>query len=536
MLSNVEIQAQLNKYLLYFPEKQTISNSNITAEKVLSNRSIQRRYNNQLKFDHYDIPISNNLLRILVNQGINIKSKSKWLNAAIVETNKTKEELESFEVVKKVVPISKYKSSKFKSYDAFSYFSNVNRKNEEWEAIQDQIIGIKYLHDKGIMGENILIAFFDSGFNGFQNISYFSHIFNENRVVGTFDFWDNTNYVYGKSDHGTMVASIISSNVENSFVGFAPNAYFAFAITENTSIESIEEEFYYAAACEWADSLGADIISASLNYMYFDDKKNNYSFADLDGNTTITAKAINIAASKGIIVVVPTGNVYTSSNRHIYTPCDADNAVCVGGADEYKNHDYMSLIGPTADGRIKPDLAALTRKVSYINSYGNLSTFSGYGGTSVAVPQITGLIACLKQAHPTLSNFDIIEALKKSGHQASFPDNLIGHGVPNAFIADSLLSLKDKSNLTSFPEKIINNKNLINVYKDLNFNKLIVKSNCKTNIQFVELYSSYGKIFYKEFLNHESWNIDLSALKQGIFIIRIGLDNEYCLVQKIVNT
>ena len=78
--------------------------------------------------------------------------------------------------------------------------------------------------------------------------------------------------------------------------------------TEDNSSEYPIEEFNWACGAEKADSSGADVISTSLGYATFDDAGLSYTYADMNGNTTMAVMAADLAAKKGILVFVANGN------------------------------------------------------------------------------------------------------------------------------------------------------------------------------------------------------------------------------------
>jgi subtilisin family serine protease len=192
-------------------------------------------------------------------------------------------------------------------------------------------------------------------------------------------------------------------------------------------------------AAELADSIGVDIISSSLGYTTFDDASLNHQYSDLNGHTTLVAKAATMAASKGIIVVVSAGNEGNKPWKYISTPADADSILTVGAIDTSSLVAPFSSIGPTFDGRVKPDLVAVGSGTVVQQSNNDIV----YGsGTSFSAPIIAGLTACLWQACPGKSNMEIIRAIQQSSSQYNSPDNTLGYGIPNYITAlENLLSL-----------------------------------------------------------------------------------------------
>lgn len=319
-----------------------------------------------------------------------------------------------------------------------------------------------------------------------------------------------------------MVASYIAVKESGEFVGTAPDANLLLTITDDIDTETHQDEQNWISAIKWADSLGADIISSSLTYYDFDPGDKDYTYEDLDGETTPIANAADKAARKGMLVVNAAGN-----GGHTYTPCNADSVLCVGGTDSTKSYyEYFASNGPTYDGRIKPDVATQILNVWGITSEG-LSSIH-LGGTSSSTPMISGLAACLMEAHPNKSHLEIMKAIEESGHQSDNPDTLLGHGVPNARIADSILS-----NSTGRKEKqaSIDLKSFPNPFS----NQLIIqRGNDASKVSAVTLYSSIGKSLRRsnDFNKRIRWNVN--DLKEGVYFLRITTKNQGIFTRKLI--
>lgn len=387
---------------------------------------------------------------------------------------------------------------------------------------QNELINIDYLHDRGYTGKGVTIAIFDAGFKGMQTQPFFNRLFSNGQIIETKDYWEDSSYVYHKSDHGTMVASYIAVKESGEFVGTAPDANLLLTITDDIDTETHQDEQNWISAIKWADSLGADIISSSLTYYDFDPGDKDYTYEDLDGETTPIANAADKAARKGMLVVNAAGN-----GGHTYTPCNADSVLCVGGTDSTKSYyEYFASNGPTYDGRIKPDVATQILNVWGITSEG-LSSIH-LGGTSSSTPMISGLAACLMEAHPNKSHLEIMKAIEESGHQSDNPDTLLGHGVPNARIADSILS-----NSTGRKEKqaSIDLKSFPNPFS----NQLIIqRGNDASKVSAVTLYSSIGKSLRRSngFNKRIRWNVN--DLKEGVYFLRITIKNQGIFTRKLI--
>jgi hypothetical protein len=210
--------------------------------------------------------------------------------------------------------------------------------------------------------------------------------------------------------------------------------------TEDVSTEYPIEEHNFAVAAERADSLGVDICSTSLGYTTFDDPVFDYTYNDMNGHTTISAKAANIASRKGMLMVIAAGNEGNNSWHYIATPADADSGFAVGAVDTLGQTAAFSSYGPSSDGDIKPNVASVGKSAVVANSATGMPTFSN--GTSFACPNMAGITTCLWQAFPEANNMEIISTLQQSANNVSTPNDRIGFGIPNAKKAFVILQQK----------------------------------------------------------------------------------------------
>lgn len=297
---------------------------------------------------------------------------------------------------------------------------------------QLSLLHIPPLHDLGYTGEGVVIGVFDTGFD-LENTSCFG----EMTILHRRNFIEGGEDLSGY-DHGTWVLACLGGKVENLYYGPAFGASYVLAKTEITEEETRSEEDYWIAAAEWCDSLGVDIISSSLIYNYgHDNPEEDYTPEEMDGMTSLIAQAAEIAVSRGIVVVNAAGNEGNTSWQIIGTPSDAEHVVTVGGVTipEEGDPDFFtaSSRGPTADGRIKPDVVAPCAGVSVWYHDG----VSQMSGTSFATPLIAGLCALLLEAHPDWSPATVMAALKQSARDLGDPgpDNYYGWGLPDALAA-----------------------------------------------------------------------------------------------------
>ena len=467
---------------------------------------MERRLKQNIPLDEKDYPVSEIYVQNLEDLGFKVLKKSRWLNAvSVYATVNDIMKLQNLPYIVKIQPVTKWKVHKVPVSVLDKTLSNYG--NSE---IQNTMIDMPYLHDKGYTGAGMLIGIFDSGFIKANLHRAFKRVYDNQRVVATYNFVNNDTNVYTLDNHGTYVWSCIASYVPDTMIGTGYDASFILAVTEDVGSETTAEEDNWLAAMEWADSLGVDIINTSLGYNVMDDGI-HYTYQDMDGNTTIITRAADIAASKGILCVIAAGNEGNGSWQKITAPCDADSVLCVGSVNFNRLRSSFSSMGPTADGRIKPDVMAMGGFAAVASS--NLD-FTYSSGTSFATPIITGLVACLWQANPTKSNMEILQAIKNSADRAYNPDTLYGWGIPNAARADSLLKGLPISNEKS---KLFT----IKIYPNPAKNKIYIE-NISLPAQ-IRLYDFTGKLIDEKVIFQNEYEI--KPVSEGWYWLNITMDS-----------
>ncbi len=292
------------------------------------------------------------------------------------------------------------------------------------------MLGLDALFDSGHRGKGIRIAVMDAGFPKVNGMEAFAPIFEEDRYVGGFDAVDGDHYPFHGASHGRSVLSIMATREEGSLLGSAPNASYILCRTEEVGSEYRIEEQNWIAAAEFADSAGADILTTSLSYTTFDDSTQNYTHSDLDGNSTRITRGADIAASRGMLVVSSAGNYGNSSWGTIGAPADGDSVLAVGAVNEDEEVAGFSSPGPSADGRIKPELSAMGEGTAFLGGDGEV--YKG-NGTSFSAPLISGGAASLWSAHPELSAMELQRIIIANSRHPEAPNNEVGFGIPNFF-------------------------------------------------------------------------------------------------------
>ena len=427
------VEAQVNRYMVFFKDKSGTPFNVSTPLNFLSQRAIDRRQNQNIAVVEQDLPVVPSYVTQVQGTGAKVLYKTKWMNGVLVEaTDAQKTALELLACVssvKKVAPGGRpAPSGRVRSSGKF-------KEIEETAVSTDTQLGmlsVNTMHNKGLHGEGMFIAVLDAGFPGANTSSFFEHVFSEGRfdAVTSYDFVSGGSNVFRQHTHGTNVWSIIGAYKQDQFVGGAYKAKFVLFITEHQPTEYKVEEYNWLAAAERADSVGVDIINSSLGYRIFDDPTMNYAASDLNGSAAVITLAAEIAASKGIAVVVSAGNEGNNTPTTIGAPADAEHVLTVGAVTSSRMISSFSSIGPTADNRIKPDVVALGTGVSIISSSG---TISSGNGTSFSCPLMASFVAGLWQEFPDLTVSQLFDLVRSMGHQAASPNNFLGHGIPDYY-------------------------------------------------------------------------------------------------------
>jgi subtilisin family serine protease len=517
-----------DRYAVYFKFKPQPSFALSKPQEFLTQKAIDRRTREGIQADSTDLPISKKYVDAVKAKADYLLYESKWLNAAVLVTTQAKaNEIKALPFVSKVelvgigyldnpnlrlnYPPYLPKEPKKRKEEALS--SREMQLNENTYDFQNQLIGIPEMHEEGFRGKGITIAVFDAGFPGVNTASSLIHLQTKKQIISTRDFvrpW-NTD-VYTDNQHGTNVLSLIASNEPGKMLAGAPDANYILVMTEEVATEYWVEEYNWVRGAEYADSLGVDIISSSVGYWDFDDPTMNYTVADLDGKTTVITKGATIAAEKGILVVNSAGN-YGSGVSSLVAPADAVGILAIGSVNKDLTVSGFSSRGPTGDGRIKPDLAAMGGGTALVRSNGTVG-FSN--GTSFSAPQISALAAGLWEGRPEWTKDQLILNLLRSGSQADKPDNLIGFGVPNFFDAyyGEILSVEGTPESISwkvFPNPMATEDLSIHFGTGLTADFALIDKSGKI-VQEVTLTRNSGK---------EPFRISLHGVRPGFYIVQM---------------
>ncbi len=421
------------KYLVLLKDKANSPFSVSRPQQFLSQRSIQRRQKQNIATLERDLPVNPAYVTQLQQAGAKIWFPSRWLNAVLIEANDAV--LDGVKKLPFVAGVEFNKSLANARVGATAETAQGVGVSKFGAALplygnslaQVQQLDADKMHDAGFHGEGMLIGVLDAGFLNANTVGFLKPLFDEKRVLATYDFVQKETGVYEDDAHGMQCLSIIAATADNQLYGTAYKAQFILLRTEDARTEQRVEEANWLFGVEYADSAGVDVISSSLGYTVFDDPASSYTYADMNGKTTLSARAAQIASETGMVIVVAAGNDGAGAWRYISTPSDAAGALSIAAVDQTGKRASFSSIGPSSDGRVKPDLAARGQGTIIGNPNGLISSGNG---TSFATPLVAGLAAGFWQANPQLTAVQVTDALRKTGSQYATPDAQIGYGIP----------------------------------------------------------------------------------------------------------
>ena len=512
-------EVQKNRYIVFFADKDTTAFSLDQPEAFLSAASIERRRKQNIALDASDLPVNPQYVADLAAAGAEVYYTSRWLNAAMINGDTDSSVYQQLDFVTRVELIKPTRdgsrSKRGSSYGEESPMKSTDREEQLLNMVQNEMLGIDEMHEAGYTGKGISVAVFDGGFKGVDTVSFFRHLYENNQMIPGYDFVGNSPNVYRYGQHGTEALSCIAAYQPDVLEAGAYEANIMLCITEESTSEYRVEEYNWLFAAEMADSAGIDVISTSLGYTTFDDPAMNYSYEDLDGNTAVITRAVNLATSKGIVCVISAGNEGSSRWRYVSPPADAANALAVGAVSSSGDRVSFSSFGPTADDRIKPDVSALGLQTVVVDAGGSVTRSNG---TSFSAPLVAGLTAGVWEALPNLTNLEVIDKIRSAGSQAMTPNNELGYGIPNfsAAIVDPVLATEEKtteSHYQVFPNPIENGSLSIQP----------IGSRTAEEVE-VFVYNSTGQLVLQERYassTDPALSLNMASLGQGVYILHI---------------
>ena len=427
------------KYRISLKDKAATDYSLQKPEMYLSKKSIERRKRQGLEIDSTDLPVCKKYVDAIRKKGVHVLVTGKWDNFVTVSCNDSMliAEIAGLPFVRSTERVWRGVAKRASERDSL-----INKPLRTDSLYGPAITQIKMshadrLHEAGFKGQGMTIAVIDAGFHNVDKIEAMKNI----NILGTRDFVNPEADIYAESSHGMSVLSCMAMNQPNVMIGTAPEASYWLLRSEDEYSENLVEQDYWAAAIEFADSVGVDLVNTSLGYYSFDDPTKNYRYRDLNGHYALMSREAAKAADKGIVVVCSAGNSGSGSWKKITPPGDAENVITVGAVNKYGVLAPFSSVGNTADGRVKPDVVAVGLGSDVMGTDGNLRHANG---TSFSSPIMCGMVACLWQACPKLTAKQIIDLVRQSGDRADFPDNIYGYGIPDLWKAYLNSSSKEK--------------------------------------------------------------------------------------------
>jgi len=432
------------KIWVLFKDKPTTKTAQLQkAETLISEKAMTRRQLRGIKkdIDVSDFSVDARYLNQVKPYALRMGQTSRWLNAvALWIRNKDIPSLTKFSFIKEIRAVGRRMSVPEEQSALLTPKTEHLHKGAGLDygpsAFQLEQIGVTVLHDKGLSGKGVTIAMLDDGFNLYKTHDAFQIL----KVVAVHDFVNNDDTVddpnapANKGTHGTRTLSVLGGYAPGHLIGPAFGASFLLAKTEIDSAEIPLEEDNWVAGLEWAEAQGADIVSSSLGYIDW------YTQQNMDGRTALTTLATVVAEQKGLIVVNSAGNEGFTRDDDVNTliaPADGEFVITAGGVTSDNIYWSVASRGPTIDGRIKPDVSALARN-TYVASPFNPQGYLQNSGTSFSCPLISGAIALLLEAYPSLTPFQVRELIHRSASIAEAPNNEIGYGILNISAAYNL--------------------------------------------------------------------------------------------------
>jgi hypothetical protein len=497
---------------VYFNDKPSSASFLASPLTMLTQRSLDRRTAQNIPLDITDVPVEQSYVtQITAATGIIVMAKSKWLNALHIRgTQINIQALTGLSFVNHVT----YANHSLNPGGRIAQNSNkikaVNKNLEAQVAYnyggsqnQIEMLNGHLLHQQNFTGQGKIIAVLDAGFPGVNTATPFQNLISNNQVLGGYNFPDaNSNY-FTRNNHGSNVLSTMGGFADGQLVGTAPSAQYYLFITEDINSENPVEESYWVEAAELADYYGVDVINSSLGYFDYDNTAYSHQYDDMIGNKTFASRGANMAFNKGIVVVISAGNSGATSEPHIATPADAIGALTIGAVNNLEVYASFSSIGPSFDGRIKPDVCAKGAGTTVASPTGTIYTSNG---TSFSSPVMAGMVATFWSAVPNLTAQQVVNFIRQSADNYSAPTNQKGYGIP-----DFQLALTNALNL----EAIQSNPSFL-VYPNPAENQITFQLENKQK-GIVYMYDVLGQNIVTKEISEKNNSIDIQNLSNGVY-------------------
>jgi hypothetical protein len=516
---------------VYFKDKPNSATFFSNPLSELSQRALDRRTAQGIALDITDVPIYQSYINeVTTSTGITVKAKSKWLNCLHIRGSVA--DINALKLLTSVLRVDfadKSLNVSGKKIAAKLKFKRVNKTlqtlasfNYGGSANQIQMLNGHLLHQQDFTGTGKIIAVLDAGFPGVDTAQPFQRLIANSSILGGYDYVNKNVNFYTGNAHGTWVLSFMGGFSDGQLVGTAPDAQYYLFITEDVTSENPVEESNWVEAAEEADRLGVDIITSSLGYFAFDNPAYGHTYADMTGNTAFASQGANIAFSKGIFVVASAGNEGATVEPHVGVPAEALSVLGIGAVKPDRTYASFSSIGPSFDGRVKPDVMAQGQASVFSDTAGNIVTGNG---TSFSCPILAGMVACLWQALPGKTNQEIKQLITQSADNFNpivKSRTQYGYGIP-----DFSLALSNGLSVSAF------SKSDFVVYPNPTSDSISVTLPEGFESRTLAIYNVLGQKVLEEDISTQSPTVSLKSLNSGIYFYKIE-SNDFSKSGKII--
>ncbi|MEO8666655.1 MAG: S8 family serine peptidase [Ignavibacteria bacterium] len=528
-------------------------------ETYLTQESLDRRKKvkplNAL-VDYTDIPLNNSYLIELQNAGIEIKNKSKWFNRVSCFATKIQvEQLINNDFINKIDLVKTFN----KNPDDIELKRSLPIMQEDYPGNnngidyslnygvsieQMELINVPIAHDSGYKGQGVLIASFDTGFDNLQHPAFDSI---RARGLRTYDFVNHDTNVanqpgqMGEGSHGTETLSLVGGFRPGNLISPAFRSKFILAKTENTDSETPLEEDNWIAAAEWADSLGADIITSSLGYIQMDPGSiRSYDWTWMNGDSCVITIGADLAVNKGILVCNSAGNDGNNNTHNtLGAPSDGDSVICVGSVNSNKQRSSFSSVGLSVDGRIKPDVMALGSG-NVVAEPGDGSTgYTSGSGTSFSCPMTAGACAVILSANHNLTPRQVWEVLKQTADSSLTPNRRTGWGLINCWEAlklGRLMTSAGNNNAYTIPEGFSLSQNHPNPFNPVTQIRYEIDQNYFVTMKVYDMLGKEVRTLVNQNMTPGSYDINFTAnnLSSGVYFYALFLNGNFANTKRMI--
>lgn len=498
-------------FFVQFTDKNNSPYSLTNPGEFLSSRSLVRRAAFQIATDSADLPVNPAYVNQVKQTGVEIHSRSKWLNGITILTSDSSK----MNLVRALpfVRLVQFTGLKGQATTVPQRTKGEPQTNDYGLALEQlQQLNGQFLHEKNATGHGILIGVLDAGFKNADINPAFADMRTSGRIAGQISIVDPTINVYNEDAHGAAVLSVMGGYLPDNFQGTAPDASYLLIQTEYAPTEFLSEVDFWVRGIEYADSVGVDVINSSLGYTTFDDPAMNFRYEDMNGRVSRASIAAEIASSKGIIVCNSAGNDGNKTWKYIGSPADARNILSVGSVDKTGLPSAFSSIGPAFDQRVKPEVTARGSSTVLVNTAGTVSTANG---TSFSSPVMAGLMASylqlLRDKQVAISVEQIIQRIIATSSSFNSPTPQLGYGIPDFSKLPEMIPALSVEALSGQD----------NVQVSLNLNEKKIEVESTIPMLSISLFDITGSKALKSKNLNSSVVLDLSGFPRGIYLLSV---------------